>query len=72
MVDCSFSPDARRALAFARSHDWGCQAYLTRSDRGEPMVADLQDYEFFADGSNRLTYITVPATISALREFGQY
>lgn len=62
------SPAALRALAFARSHDWGCDASLSRDADGRETLINL--CEAWSDG--RIEYSAIPATIAACREFGGY
>lgn len=75
---CLVEPDVRAAqeaaLRFARLHDWGAAAYL--NDRGE--IAGLTcDWSREDPETGEVSYWTEhcdpwPATIAAMREFGQY
>lgn len=67
---------ARRALAFARSHDWGTAAELA-TQNGEYVVVGLTETCVWScyDGTSYTVEESVdpmPATIRALREFGGY
>jgi hypothetical protein len=68
--------EASRALAFARSHDWGADADLELID-GYYMIVGLSEvYVWTLDDGTSYTVgepvDPMPATIRALREFGNY
>lgn len=58
---------AEYALAFARRHDWGEHATL-HGDR----ITGLVDAYVDADGIYHATLTSVPATVQAVREYGNY
>lgn len=66
--------DAQRALAFARAHDWGRDAYL----EGAPFyrVAGLVDAWTQREDDGSVTYheqiASRPAILAELRDFGGY
>lgn len=59
-------------LAFARSHDWGRGAYL----EGDRIHGLIDSYTMRDPETGVVTYhedeADVPATMTALREFGNY
>jgi len=58
--------EARRALQFCRNHDWGQNAKLENG-----RIANLLDQQG-QKGQVENRRATVPATLSAVREFGGY
>jgi len=67
---------ARRALAFARLHDWGQDAFLSIDRNDEYTISGLIDGWTERDDKGNVSYhetiATVPATMRALKEFGNY
>lgn len=67
---------AQRALAFAQQHDWGTGASLGQQRDGAYRVCGLVDAWTQRQPDGAITsgqaYITLPATVAAMREFGGY
>ena len=60
--------EARRALNFARSHDWGKNAMLKGNAQYGFTIGNLIDYDVHGERCEAQTV----ATIAALRKFGNY
>lgn len=63
-----FQPENLTALEFARQHDWGRNATL--SDDGTHIEGLIEAYTL--SGEYHAVTTSVPATIRALRKFGDY
>lgn len=63
--------DEQRALAFAHQHDWGRNARLRCNSQGEWFITSLID-AYTINGAYHEELVAVPATVAALREFGNY
>lgn len=67
---------AQRALAFAQAHDWGHGASIGQQQDGTYRICGLLDSwtQRQADGTvtEGHAYVTLPATVSAMRDFGGY
>ena len=62
---------ARKALEFARRHDWGRDAELVYGDDGDPYIAGLLD-EYTQFGDYFCDVVTLRASMQELRNFGGY
>jgi len=60
--------EARRALRFAQSHDWGQHALLKGDDANGYTIGNLIDWDVHGEQCEAQT----TATVAALREFGNY
>lgn len=70
-----YTYEAQRALAFARQHDWGENAYLVRHQDGSESVAGLRDVwvlDMITDTRTQVVIVLRPATLDAMRDFGNY
>ena len=63
--------EAKRALDFAKQHDWGRLARVRMNRHGFPYLVNLIDAST-KDGLYHEELVSVPATVKAVREFGNY
>lgn len=70
-TDMAAYREARRALWFARLHDWGQDANIRLDRHGDYYLSGVID-AYTADGDYFCDRVAIPATIKACREFGDY
>lgn len=59
--------DAKRALHFARAHDWGQDAYLDGH-----FIRGLEHRWLDSEGREHVRTVSLPARVRDLRAFGGY
>lgn len=64
--------EAERALRFAHQHDWGSDAVGEVTREGKLRLTGLTDVYSTGDGESFTAYVSIPATMAAVRAFGGY